>query len=522
MRFLAFVVPFLVQADVLGSSKSTFKAEWEVDSPGEPTKIVRSARPPSPARLLRRADLTRALDDFDSLVELSHKSATQGPGDKGEAGDRGYQGPKGLKGFKGGAGPEGQIGPTGSIGDPGPKGPKGSYKGDPGDKGEKGDPSPVVVTNCQWSGWQTFIECSATCGPGVATQQRYVSTFPVGCQSSSCMCQGASFQTSSCNLRSCPAAIDCAWSDWNNWNPCTHTCSQLGRQSRDRSYSNYTQNGGKDCEPGGPTIVWQPCGISCNDPPIPCSWGGWTTWTPCPVTCGGGYQRRERSIKTWPQNGGTKCPGQTYLSRQCNTATCPDLSVDCRWADWTAWFQCTSSCWDDARVGTTGRERYISRYPQNNGEHCLGAPMQTKLCTDVWGVNPCPTTATTTTTTTTTTTVIFTARLQQGVPGPQGLNALPGPLGPQGARGPLGDPGFMGAKGPPGVGGAFVPVIYDAINCVWGDWSHNGPCSVTCGTGNSTRIRSPLVVAQNGGVDCEGDPLQQGDCTMGDCPAATA
>jgi len=350
VQFLAFVLPLLVQADVLSSSKEDLKAEWEVDSPGEPVQVVRAARPPSPARLLRRADLTRALDDFDSLVEISagvgQPGGTPVKGDTGDDGDRGYPGPKGFKGVKGTSGPEGAIGPQGPIGDPGPKGFKGSSKGDPGDKGDKGDPSPVVVTSCVWSQWTTFITCSTSCGPGISTQQRYVSTFPVNCQSSSCMCQGGSFQTSACNLGACPAAVDCVWSDWNSWNTCTHTCSQLGRQSRDRSYYSYPQNGGKDCAPGGPTISWQSCGTTCQDPAINCVWNAWSAWTTCPVTCGGGMIRSERSIQIWPQNGGAACTGLTYQTQACNTQTCPDLSVDCVWGDWTNWFSCSTTCWD--------------------------------------------------------------------------------------------------------------------------------------------------------------------------------
>lgn len=513
IRFVLVVklLMLIVKADVLSSVK--MDEQWQVDSPGEPLHLPRASRPPSPTRLLRRADLTRALDDFaalDSLMEAGQ------PGEKGDPGTPGAVGPDGTKGNKGAAGPEGAIGPVGLTGDKGFKGFKGTEKGDPGDGGEKGDASASATTPCLWSNWETFISCSATCGAGVKTVQRYINTFPVNCISTECLCQGPSFLTSTCDNGACPNATNCAWSTWNTWSACTHTCSQLGRQSRDRSYTSYPQNGGLDCVPAGPTISWQSCGTLCQDPPIACSWNSWSSWTLCPVTCGGSLSRQERSISIWPQNGGMACTGPTFQTKQCATDSCPDLSVDCVWGVWTDWFNCSQTCGG----GTTGRERYISTYPQNNGQHCLGAPMQTKLCTDIWGNNLCRTTTTTTTTLPTTTTSLFIMSLPTGTPGVPGKDGAPGVLGPVGLRGITGDAGPDGAQGPAGIQGMFIPVLYSPVACVWGEWSHFGPCSVTCGKGSATRVRSPMTFPQNGGADCEGDAVQSGECQWGDCPAA--
>ena len=51
----------------------------------------------------------------------------------------------------------------------------------------------------------------------------------------------------------------------------------------------------------------------------------------------------------------------------------------------------------------------------------------------------------------------------------------------------------------------------------WGSWTES--CSITCGSGTSTRSRlcnnpSP----QHGGSNCTGDATQSGNCTLEPCP----
>ena len=58
-------------------------------------------------------------------------------------------------------------------------------------------------------------------------------------------------------------------------------------------------------------------------PPISGSWGSWTDWSSCSVTCGGGFQRRTRQCDDpTPCNGGAECPGSDKEVQSCNTKTC--------------------------------------------------------------------------------------------------------------------------------------------------------------------------------------------------------
>merc|ERR1712168_1030748 len=53
------------------------------------------------------------------------------------------------------------------------------------------------------------------------------------------------------------------------------------------------------------------------------SWGSWTSFTRCSVTCGGGQQNRTRVCNNpSPSNGGRKCDGSATENRKCNNHAC--------------------------------------------------------------------------------------------------------------------------------------------------------------------------------------------------------
>ena len=54
-----------------------------------------------------------------------------------------------------------------------------------------------------------------------------------------------------------------------------------------------------------------------------CEWDEFGDWNPCNVTCGGGTEFREKTIKIKAQDGGKGCTGSPREEKQCNLHGCP-------------------------------------------------------------------------------------------------------------------------------------------------------------------------------------------------------
>merc|ERR1712126_240480 len=64
-------------------------------------------------------------------------------------------------------------------------------------------------------------------------------------------------------------------------------------------------------------------GDQCQLPATNCQWSGWSGWTTCNKSCGGGKKLRSRSIEIQALNGGIECTGFATDEAPCNTNTCP-------------------------------------------------------------------------------------------------------------------------------------------------------------------------------------------------------
>jgi len=73
----------------------------------------------------------------------------------------------------------------------------------------------------------------------------------------------------------------------------------------------------------------------------------------CSKTCGGGVQRRVRSITVVPKNGGDVCPALEETVA-CNNGPCP---VDCMQATWTDWSSCNRNAAAASRLARARRPR---------------------------------------------------------------------------------------------------------------------------------------------------------------------
>lgn len=221
---------------------------------------------------------------------------------------------------------------------------------------------------------------------------------------------------------------DCVWNPWTPYPPCPVSCGG-SNQSQTRTNTGPPANGGIDCT--GPFSNWTICNP--QNCPINCVWGNWSAFGPCTVPCGGGNMTQTRN-QTPAQYGGANCTGPSSNTTTCNTQNCP---IDCIWGNWSAFGPCTTTC-----GGGNMTQTRTNSGAQFGGQPCTGPDTNTTNCS----TNPCP------------------------------------------------------------------------IDCVWGNWSAFGACSVLCGGGNMTQTRNQTPPAQYGGVDCNGSDTNSTICNTQDCP----
>jgi len=162
--------------------------------------------------------------------------------------------------------------------------------------GEGADPPVGCVTgppvDCVLSDWDSWKDCSATCGGGEMSRARSILQEPshggFGCQSHLSELQ-------ECGRRSCggPAALDCVFGEWKEWGECGR-CN--GERKRFRDILVYPASGGLECAPADLEEVGE-CPHSCDTEQF-CSWADWAAWGRCTATCGtGGERKRIRGLK---------------------------------------------------------------------------------------------------------------------------------------------------------------------------------------------------------------------------------
>jgi len=175
--------------------------------------------------------------------------------------------------------------------------------------------------DCEVSQWSIFGQCSADCGGGTRGRTRSILQQPVA-GGTAC---GELSEQQACNTEACvplgvPAPV-CVISDWSQWGACSKECGG-GQAKRLRTLTEGTP---ADC---GEIEESRECNSQgCK---VDCAVSDWSQWNQCSKTCGGGDQERKRAVSTESLHDGAACPALSE-TRVCATETCPIVCTLSAW-----------------------------------------------------------------------------------------------------------------------------------------------------------------------------------------------
>jgi hypothetical protein len=340
---------------------------------------------------------------------------------------------------------------------------------------------------CSVSAWDSWGQCSKTCGKGVQTRERKV----LKKEGKTFVCPPL-VSSQACALE--PCAVDCVTSMWSAFDTCSTSCG-VGTWSRTRSVMRYPEYGGAACTDKLEETV------SCDNGPCPvdCEVTKWGEWSPCSASCGTlGTHFKVRKIVSFSKTGEYTCPSLSRV-RQCNVQPCP---VDCSVGEFSEWTACSKSCADSDGPGERLRSRPIIRATQYGGKACPTADEQKKCNT-----KPCPVNCLTSE---------WSKWSECTVTCGWGHNKRSRAILTKAANGGNACPTTQDAKQCD-----LVPCPMTSSDCKlspWGEWE---PCDISCGGGHRMRYRRILVHTTKFGADCPavsnreacGQQLCPQDCT---------
>lgn len=228
--------------------------------------------------------------------------------------------------------------------------------------------------DCEEGDWSTWGTCTVSCladhGATVGVHRRTRSVLQQATGDGTAC--GKLFGTEPCRATE-PCPRHCRFGDWNAWSDCVapdsslRSCGGGGSSTRTRDIIEESDYGGSTCphtEESDPL-----CGD--DDCPVDCLVGDWSDYGGCTHSCGTGQKHRTRNVTQWDLNNGEVCPALDG-DDNCNTQLCP---VDCEQGDWGSYYPCSTTCGN----GTKFRFRHIKQNNLYGGKEC-GAPMSDAPC----------------------------------------------------------------------------------------------------------------------------------------------
>lgn len=236
--------------------------------------------------------------------------------------------------------------------------------------------SSCVPRDCSFRPWS---EWSAGFCTGLCERERGIAQTSNQCGTP---CVGSLTQTKAC-VPHChkkplcgPEDVDCQWGAWTPWTACTSSCGG-GQRTRMRDIAVHKYGYGEACR-----ALTKSEAAGCNTQPcswqVPCidgKWSLWSAWGLCSASCGGGLYWRSRSIAEQPNECGKLPRGDDKEVRSCNSVPCRQGKVDCSFAHWSEWSDCSCSC-----SGVKHRTRVIDVFAKHLGNPCQGATKQVAPC----------------------------------------------------------------------------------------------------------------------------------------------
>lgn len=348
--------------------------------------------------------------------------------------------------------------------------------------------------DCVVSEWSAYGECDRTCGSGVKTRTRTVKKWP---QFGGALCPKLD-DIARCNEHACP--IDCKYTEWSDYDDveCDRSCG-TGHQYRYRGITRHESFGGKACPETKQSRACNthPCPLDCTWQPVLDNGNdglmGWSKWTECTASCGGGTTSRSRKPDPkWSaatSYGGKSCDTNQMETRECNNHCCP---VDCDLTPFGPWGGCTATCGTGFRI----RKREHRAEPSCGGKTC-GVLTQVEECNKRACPIDCEVSSWSAAHSCSHSCGAFGTQIRH-----RSINIYP-------AFGGLECPHLSETKE---CGAEPCPV--DCLTSSFGQWT---TCSRSCGTGEHARRRSIRRAVEHGGKECP-HLLEMRKCNKHDCP----
>ncbi|XP_065656244.1 SCO-spondin-like [Hydra vulgaris] len=313
-----------------------------------------------------------------------------------------------------------------------------------------------------------------------------------------------------------PCKVDEVLSEWSKFSACSASCGD-GIQTRQRTCLNPSSDG-KNCIKA--LSETQNCNL--GDCKIDGGLSVWSKFFACSVSCGNGFQTRQRTCTNpVPSGGGKNCIGVLLETQSCILRDCKDIygvcfdwygklcKVDGGLSVWSKFSECSASCGD----GIQSRQRTCSNpVPSGGGKNCVGVLSETQscilsvckgnnsICSDWYGRS---------------------CKANEVLSEWSKFSACSASCGDgrQTRQRTCTNPS-VGKKNCSGS-------LSETQNCNLGecqvdgglsDWSPYSDCSVSCGQGIKKRVRTCTnPVPSGGGKDCVGDLSETGVCYFENC-----